>query len=212
MMRKHLLVKKMNKDYKDTLNLPKTSFGMRANLAQKEPQFLSRWRKMKLYSRIREARLGKPKYTLHDGPPYPTGDLHIGTGMNKILKDIIVRFQTMGDLDAPFVPGWAWYWRPIEHKVMTELASRAQEMTDSQIRKRCRRFALKYVEANRKQFQSLGCIGDWDNPYLTIDPRYESAVLKIFKLMVERGYIYRQLKPIHWCFSCRTALAETELE
>ncbi|MDP8215114.1 MAG: isoleucine--tRNA ligase [Candidatus Euphemobacter frigidus] len=202
----------MNKNYKDTLNLPKTSFGMRANLAQKEPQFLSRWKEMKLYSRIREARLGKPKYTLHDGPPYPTGDLHIGTGMNKILKDIIVRFQTMGDLDAPFIPGWDCHGLPIEHKVMTELASRAQEMTDSQIRQRCRQFALRYVEANRKQFQSLGCIGDWDNPYLTINPRYESAVLKIFKLMVEKGYIYRELKPIHWCFSCRTALAEAELE
>ena len=202
----------MTNDYKETLNLPRTSFGMRADLARKEPQFLKHWEDMKLYSRIREERRGRPNYTIHDGPPYPTGDLHIGTGMNKILKDIIVRFQTMSDLDAPFIPGWDCHGLPIEHKVMTELAGRAEDMTGFQIRQHCRRFALKYVEANRKQFKSLGCMGDWENPYLTINPHYEAAVLKVFKKMVERGFIYRQLKPIHWCMSCETALAEAELE
>jgi isoleucyl-tRNA synthetase len=203
---------KMTDNYKDTLNLPKTSFGMRANLAQKEPRYLKDWEEMGLYSMIREARRGEPNYTLHDGPPYPTGDLHVGTGMNKILKDIIIRFQTMHGLDAPYIPGWDCHGLPIEHKVMTELAGKEEEMTDLQIRERCRQFAWKYVEANRKQFKSLGCMGDWENPYLTINPMYEAAVLEVFKKMVERGFVYRQLKPIHWCMSCETALAEAELE
>jgi len=202
----------MKDNYKDTLNLPKTSFGMRANLAQKEPKYLKDWEEMDLYSLIRESRRGRPNYTLHDGPPYPTGDLHVGTGMNKILKDIIIRFQTMHGFDAPYIPGWDCHGLPIEHKVMTELAGREEDMTDLQIRGRCRKFALKYVEANRKQFKSLGCLGDWDNPYLTINPLYEAAVLEVFKEMVERGFVYRQLKPIHWCMSCETALAEAELE
>jgi len=202
----------MTDNYKDTLNLPKTSFGMRANLAQKEPRYLKDWEEMGLYSLIREARRGKPNYTLHDGPPYPTGDLHVGTGMNKILKDFIIRFHTMHGLDAPYIPGWDCHGLPIEHKVMTELAGKEEEMTDLQIRERCRKFARKYVEANRKQFKSLGCMGDWENPYLTINPRYEAAVLEVFKKMVERGFVYRKLKPIHWCMSCETALAEAELE
>ena len=124
----------MKDNYKDTLNLPKTSFGMRANLAQKEPKYLKDWEEMDLYSLIREVRRGGPNYTLHDGPPYPTGDLHVGTGMNKILKDIIIRFQTMHGYDAPYIPGWDCHGLPIEHKVMTELAGREEEMTDLQIR------------------------------------------------------------------------------
>ncbi len=202
----------MTEEYKNTLNLPQTPFGMRANLSEKEPRFLRHWEEIGLYSRIREARRGRPRYTLHDGPPYPTGDLHIGTGMNKILKDIIVRFQTMNGMDAPFIPGWDCHGLPIEHKVMTELAERAGTLSEIEIRRRCRQFALKYVEANRKQFKSLGCLGDWEHPYLTINPRYEAAVLKVFRILVEKGYVYRQLKPIHWCFSCETALAEAELE
>lgn len=202
----------MTNNYKDTLNLPKTSFGMKANLAQKEPKYLKRWEESDLYSMIRKARTGSPNYTLHDGPPYPTGDLHIGTGMNKILKDFIIRFNTMRGFDAPYIPGWDCHGLPIEHKVMTELAGREEEMTDLQIRERCRQFALKYVEVNRRQFKSLGCLGDWENPYLTINPGYEADVLEVFKEMVERGFIYRQLKPIHWCMSCETALAEAELE
>ncbi len=199
-------------DYRQTLNLPRTSFGMRAGLAQKEPEFLARWSAMDLYARIRSAREGKEKYTLHDGPPYPTGDLHIGTGMNKILKDIIVRFRTMSGYDAPYIPGWDCHGLPIEHKVMTGLGEGAEKLTATEIRRRCREFALGFVRSNREEFKRLGCLGDWENPYLTIIPAYEAAVLKVFQAMVERGYVYRQLKPIHWCGSCRTALAEAELE
>ena len=185
---------------------------MKADLARKEPGFIRTWEKMGLYERLREKGRGKELYVLHDGPPYPTGDLHIGTGMNKILKDIIVRFRNMSGYDAPFIPGWDCHGLPIEHKVMTALGEEASALSDVEIRRRCRSFALNYVEANRKQFKSLGCLGDWEHPYLTISPRYEAAVLKIFGELVKKGYIYRQLKPIHWCFSCRTALAEAELE
>ncbi|MDP8236185.1 MAG: isoleucine--tRNA ligase [Candidatus Erginobacter occultus] len=199
-------------DYKQTLNLPRTSFGMRADLARKEPEYLVRWEKMGLYEEIRRARAGKDNYTLHDGPPYPSGDLHIGTGMNKILKDFVIRFQTMSGFDAPYIPGWDCHGLPIEHKVMTGLGEEAEKLSAPEIRRRCREFALNYVGTNRKEFKRLGCSGDWENPYLTINPGYEAAVLKVFKTMVERGYVYRQLKPIHWCGSCRTALAEAELE
>ncbi len=199
-------------DYKDTLNLPQTPFGMKADLARKEPEFLARWEETGLYGKIRSARQGRENYTLHDGPPYPTGDLHIGTGMNKILKDIIVRFRTMSGCDAPYIPGWDCHGLPIEHKVMTELGEEAEKMSPAEIRKRCRKFALNYVGSNRKEFKRLGCSGDWENPYLTINPAYEAAVLEVFQEMVERGYVYRELKPIHWCGSCRTALAEAELE
>ncbi len=199
-------------DYKPTLNLPRTSFGMRADLARKEPEYLARWAEQDLYGRIRRARAGREKYTLHDGPPYPTGDLHIGTGMNKILKDFIVHFQTMNGFDAPYIPGWDCHGLPIEHKVMTALGEQAEQLPPAEIRRRCREFALGYVETNRKEFQRLGCLGDWEDPYLTINPAYEVAVLEVFRMMVERGYVYRQLKPIHWCGSCRTALAEAELE
>jgi len=199
-------------DYKDTLNLPKTPFGMKAGLARKEPEFLARWEEMDLYGMIRSARKGKEKYTLHDGPPYPTGELHIGTGMNKILKDVIVRYRTMSGRDAPYIPGWDCHGLPIEHKVMTGLGEEAEKISPTEIRKRCRRFALNYVDSNRKEFRRLGCLGDWENPYLTINPAYEAAVLEVFRVMVERGYVYRELKPIHWCGSCRTALAEAELE
>lgn len=202
----------MKRDYKDTLNLPRSSFKMKADLARKEPQFRRNWEELGLYARLRKEARGKAPYILHDGPPYPTGDLHIGTGMNKILKDIIVRFHNMNNRDAPFIPGWDCHGLPIEHKVMTGLGEKAPTISDADIRRRCRQFALTYVEANRSQFKSLGCLGDWDNPYLTISPHYEAAVLKVFHKLVERGYIYRQLKPIHWCFSCRTALAEAELE
>ncbi len=201
----------MSKDYKDTLNLPQTSFSMKAGLDRKEPEYLRRWEETGLYSLIREARKGK-RYTLHDGPPYPTGDLHIGTGMNKILKDFIVRFRNMRGYDAPFIPGWDCHGLPIEHKVMTELGEEAEKLSDTEIRKRCLNFANKYVEANKGQFKSLGCLGDWDKPYLTTNKKYEAAVLKVFRRLVDREYVYRQLKPIHWCFSCRTALAEAELE
>jgi len=200
------------KGYKSTLNLPRTAFGMKADLARKEPVLIERWEKEGLYQAIRESRAGSPPYTLHDGPPYPTGDLHIGTGMNKILKDFVIRYRNMAGFDAPFVPGWDCHGLPIEHKVMTELGEKAADMTEAEIRGLCLKFALRFVEANRRQFRSLGCLGRWEDPYLTIKPAYEAGVLRVFGKLVEKGYVFRQLKPIHWCRSCRTALAEAELE
>ncbi len=199
-------------DYKDTLNLPKTRFSMKAGLKEMEPAMQERWEKMGLYGMIRRKSAGKPRYTLHDGPPYPTGDLHIGTGMNKILKYIIVRYKTMRGFDVPFIPGWDCHGLPIEHKVMTSLGEKAKEMSAGEIRDRCLRFAMQYVESNRRQFKSLGCLGRWEKPYLTVDPRYEAAVIEVFRRLVEGGYVYRRLKPIHWCMHCKTALAEAELE
>ncbi len=199
-------------EYKSTLNLPQTAFEMKADLLKKEPRLLERWEKMDLYGQIRAARRSQTPFILHDGPPYPTGDLHIGTGMNKILKDFIVRFETMLGRDAPFIPGWDCHGLPIEHKVMTELGAQAAALSDAEIRGRCRKFALAYVEANRNEFQRLGCLGSWASPYLTVNPRYEAGVARVFGKLVERGYVQRRNKPIHWCFSCETALAEAELE
>lgn len=199
-------------EYKDTLNLPKTSFSMKADLKKLEPSLQKRWEEIDLYRLIREARGQSPRYCLHDGPPYPTGDLHIGTGMNKILKDITVRYKTMRGFDAPFIPGWDCHGLPIEHKIMTELGDKAKDLSGSEIRGKCLDFAEQYVEANRKQFKSLGCSGQWEDPYLTVSPSYEAAVIETFGKLVESGYIYRELKPIHWCMCCHTALAEAELE
>lgn len=199
-------------EYKDTLNLPKTSFSMKADLKKLEPRLQKRWDEIDLYGLVRRTRSGNPRYTLHDGPPYPTGDLHIGTGMNKILKDTIVRYKTMRGFDAPFIPGWDCHGLPIEHKVMTELGDKAKGLSGSEIRRKCGDFAEQYVETNRRQFKSLGCIGQWEEPYLTVNPSYEAAVIETFGKLVAGGYVYRELRPIHWCMRCRTALAEAELE
>jgi len=199
-------------NYKDTINLPKTKFKMKANLDQLEPAMQKRWDKMDLYRVIREARAGATKFTLHDGPPYPTGDLHIGTGLNKILKDFIVRYRTMCGDDAPYVPGWDCHGLPIEWKVLQELGAARETLSKAEIRKKCRNYALKYVKAQKKQFKSLGVNGDWDDPYLTILPGYEAGIMEVFAEMVGKGFIYRDLKPIHWCYNCSTALAEAELE
>jgi isoleucyl-tRNA synthetase len=199
-------------NYKDTLNLLKTDFPMKADLLRREPEIQKKWEEMDLYGVIRKAREGKPKFTLHDGPPYATGDLHVGTGMNKILKDIIVKFQTMRGMDAPFIPGWDCHGLPIEHRVMQELGPKAREMSVVQIREKCREYATMYVDRNRKEFKALGVFGQWDKPYLTLHPSYEGGIIDVFGKMVEGGYIYRSKKPIHWCMTCETALAEAELD
>ncbi|HOX39479.1 MAG TPA: isoleucine--tRNA ligase [Candidatus Brocadiia bacterium] len=199
-------------DYKKTINLPKTAFPMAANLAAKEPVLQKQWETEGLYRKIRKARAGCPKYILHDGPPYPTGDLHLGTGLNKILKDVIVRYRTMQGFDAPYVPGWDCHGLPIEHKVLQEVGDKAEQMSSVEIRAICRKYATKFLESQKRQFKSLGVIGDWDNPYLTLKPEYEAGVLEVFARMVDAGCIYRSLKPIHWCMSCATTLAEAELE
>ncbi|MDR4506405.1 MAG: isoleucine--tRNA ligase [Candidatus Scalindua sp.] len=198
--------------YKDTINLPKTKFSMKGNLVQREPGFLKNWELQGLYAEIRKARSGAKKFILHDGPPYPTGDLHIGTGLNKILKDIIVRYFTMRGYDAPYIPGWDCHGLPIEHRVMQEIGSKAKSMERIEIRKKCKQYAEKFVRIQMAQFKSLGISADWESSYLTFTPEYEAGIIEVFGKLVEKGYIYRKLKPIHWCMCCETALAEAELE
>ncbi len=200
------------KGYRDTLNLPKTSFSMKANLVQREPTQRKSWAKMDIYGKLLEARKGAPLYVLHDGPPYANGDIHMGTVLNKVLKDIVVKYKTMAGFCAPYVPGWDCHGLPIEVKVMAELGEKAKEMSKPEIRKLCQKYASKYVKLQSKQFQSLGIFGDFDNPYLTLKPQYEKGILEIFAELVGNGLVYKQLKPIHWSVGCQTALADAELE
>ena len=200
------------KGYRDTLNLPKTSFSMKANLVQREPAQRKAWAKMDIYGRILEARTDAPLYVLHDGPPYANGDIHMGTVLNKVLKDIVVKYKTMTGFCTPYVPGWDCHGLPIEAKVMAELGEKAKEMSKPEIRKLCQKYASKYVNIQSKQFQSLGIFGDFDNPYLTLKPEYEKGILEIFAELVGNGLVYKQLKPIHWSIGCQTALADAELE
>jgi isoleucyl-tRNA synthetase len=199
-------------DYKDTINLPKTSFKMKANLPQREPDILKFWEKIDIYKLIRESRKGKPKFILHDGPPYANGAIHIGHALNKVLKDIVVKYKTMQGRDAPYIPGWDCHGMPIEHKVMESLGEKAKSLSRLEIRKRCREYAAKYVRTQKKQFKRLGVFGDWENPYITMDKDYEANIVENFGVLVKKGYIYRGLRPIHWCPHCQTVLAEAEVE
>jgi isoleucyl-tRNA synthetase len=200
------------KGYRDTLNLPKTSFSMKANLVQREPQTRKNWEKDDIYAKIRQARAGAPRYILHDGPPYANGDIHMGHVINKVLKDFVVKYKTMTGADAPYVPGWDCHGLPIEVKVMAELGEAAKKMDKLQIRAHCKKYANKYVRIQTKQFRDLGVFGDFDHPYLTLTPQYERGILEIFAALVEKNLVYKQLKPIHWCADCQTALADAELE
>lgn len=202
----------MEKNYKDTLNLPKTSFPMKANLPVREVEFQAFWKNMDIYKRIREKSSGSPQYILHDGPPYANESIHIGTALNKILKDFIVKSKTMSGFDAPYVPGWDCHGLPIELQAMKKLGSKAAELPPAKIRQKCRQHAQKFVNVQRDEFKRLGIFGEWENPYLTMDPEYEAAEVEVFKKLWSEGYIYRGLRPIHWCGSCRTALAEAETE
>ncbi len=203
---------KKSKGYRDTLNLPKTGFAMKANLVQREPQMRKQWQKTNIYEKIREARKGAPLYILHDGPPYANGDIHMGHVINKVLKDFVVKYKTMTGFDAPFVPGWDCHGLPIESKVVTELGDKARQMDKLDIRKDCKKYASKYVKLQSKQFQNLGIFGDFANPYLTFKPSYEAGILEVFAELVDKGLVHKQLKPIHWSVGCETALAEAELE
>ncbi len=200
------------KPYKETLNLPATRFEMKANLTAREPRLQERWRLGDLYGKIRQARAGRERKVLHDGPPYANGAIHMGHLLNKVLKDIVVRSLTMRGYDSPYVPGWDCHGLPIEHKVVKDLGSKAAGMGVTEIRDLCHAEALKWVDLQRDQFRRLGIMGDWDKPYLTLDPRYEAGILDVLADLLERGSIFRQLKPIHWCLTDRTALAEAELE
>ena len=199
-------------NYKDTLNLPKTSFDMRAGLLKKEPAVQEQWNADDLYGMIRAAREGAERFILHDGPPYANGNIHMGTALNKVLKDIVVRVKTMRGLDAPYIPGWDCHGLPIEAKVMDELGDAAREMEPMEIRRRCAAYADKYAGMQNEQFRRLGVMGRFDRPYITMDPAYEAAALEVFARLVEQGLVYRQLKPVHWSIENQTALADAELE
>jgi isoleucyl-tRNA synthetase len=200
------------KPYKETLNLPVTRFDMKANLTVREPKIQAHWRETNLYAQIRSARAGRERRVLHDGPPYANGEIHMGHLLNKVLKDIVVRSLTMQGYDSPYVPGWDCHGLPIEHKVVKDLGSKAAAMSHAEIRALCQKDAMKWVDLQREQFRRLGVSGDWDNPYLTLDPRYEAGILDVLADLIAGGYVFRQLKPIHWCMTDRTALAEAELE
>jgi len=199
-------------DVKSTLNLPKTDFPMKAQLPQREPEQLAAWEEMGLYRRILESREGKPLFVLHDGPPYPTGEIHLGTGLNKILKDMIVKSKTMAGFRAPYIPGWDCHGLPIETQVEKELGGKTSKVPAAEFRKMCRAFAARYVEIHKREFKRLGIFGQWDKPYLTMDPNMEAAIAGAFIDFVEKGYVYRGLKPVYWCIYDRTALAEAEVE
>ena len=199
-------------DYKATLHLPRTTFPMKADLPRREPDQLAAWAALGLYERIREARRGAPVYILHDGPPYANGAIHMGTALNKVLKDIVVKAKTMAGFDAPYVPGWDCHGQPIEHEVVKAVRAGRENVDAAEVRRRCRAYAEKYVALQRADFQRLGVFGTWDRPYLTMTPAYEGAVLGAFRAMARAGRVYRGLKPVHWCYECETALAEAELE
>jgi isoleucyl-tRNA synthetase len=194
-------------DYSKTVNLPKTKFSMKANLKEKEPEILSFWKGEDIYHKLMSK--GGKDYILHDGPPYANGELHIGHALNKILKDITVRYRALSGYRTPFIPGWDCHGMPIEHKVTENMKELPPRMD---VRRLCKEYAEKYVNVQREQFIRLGIVGDWASPYLTYDKRYEADVLRVFKSLFEDGYIYREHRPIHWCIRCRTALAEAELE
>jgi len=199
-------------EYKKTLNLPATKFPMKANLAQREPGQLKSWEENHLYETIREASKGRKRFILHDGPPYANGHIHMGTALNKILKDIIVRSRQMSGFDAPYVPGWDCHGLPIEHNVDKELGSKKKDMSQVEVRRRCRSYAEKYIGIQRDEFKRLGVMGEWENPYLTMNYEYEAVIAKQCGEFALDGGLYRGKKPIHWCCSCKTALAEAEIE
>src|SRR5215469_12518998 len=198
-------------DLKKTLNLPKTDFPMKASLPQNEPKQLAAWQESHLYERILEARDGKPLFVLHDGPPYPTGTIHLGTGLNKILKDMIVKSRSMAGHYAPYVPGWDCHGLPIETQVEKELGGKGN-VPPAEFRKRCREYAMKYVEQHKRDFKRLGVFGRFNDPYLTMSHEYEATIASAFLDFVEKGYVYRGRKPVYWCIYDNTALAEAEVE
>ncbi len=199
-------------DYKDTLNLPRTRFPMRGNLAKREPEMLERWERQDIYGQIRAAAKGRPRFVLHDGPPYANGDIHLGHALNQVLKDIIVKSRTLAGLDAPYVPGWDCHGLPIEHQVERRLGKKGGGLGAREFRKACREFAGEQVDRQRADLKRLGAIGDWDRPYLTMDRRYEAEQLRGFARLLARGLVFRGHKPVHWCLNCRSALAEAEVE
>ncbi len=198
------------KSYKDTIFLPDTTFPMRGDLTKNEPVRLQKWEEGKLYERILKRRMdaGAPLFVLHDGPPFANGDVHMGTALNKILKDLVLKTKTMAGFAAPYVPGWDCHGLPIEFKVVQE----ARDLEPAEIRRRCTEFAKKYIDIQRNSFRRLGVFGEWENPYLTMNPGYEANILRLFAKLVEDGAVYQSRKPVQWSYGAHTALAEAEVE
>lgn len=199
-------------EYKDTLNLPKTKFKMKANLAQEEPKMLRFWEERETYKKVLEKKKNLKKYILHDGPPYANGNIHIGTAYNKILKDIIPKYKSMKGYNAHYVPGWDTHGLPIEFQVTKDMKVGISEIDPVELRKKCTEYAKHYINVQREEFKRLGVMGEWENPYLTLNPAYEAEQIEIFKKMFFKGYIYKGLKPVYWCANCETALAAAEIE
>lgn len=202
----------MTTDYKATLNLPKTEFAMKANLAQREPEMLKKWNENQLYKKIRETCAGRPKFVLHDGPPYANGAIHIGHAVNKILKDIIIKSKTLAGFDAPYVPGWDCHGLPIELMVEKKVGKAGVKVTPAEFRKECRAYAKKQVEIQKEEFIRLGVLGDWQNPYLTMDFAFEADIVRALGRIAAKGHLSKGAKPVHWCTDCGSALAEAEVE
>jgi isoleucyl-tRNA synthetase len=199
-------------EWKDTVNLPKTGFSMKANLPTAEPETVARWKAMDLYGKLRERRRGAPKFVLHDGPPYANGNIHLGTALNKTLKDFVVKCRSMAGYDAPYVPGYDCHGLPIELKVERELGPKKRTTTVAEFRRACRAYASRFIGVMSDEFQRLGILGLWSNPYLTMKPPYQAAIVRALGKFVEQGMVYKGKKPVHWCIHCRTALAEAEVE
>src|SRR5687768_15830957 len=199
-------------EWKDTVNLPRTGFPMKANLQTAEPEALARWKAMDLYGQIRARRKRAPKFVLHDGPPYANAQIHLGTALNKILKDIVVKSRTMAGYDAPFVPGYDCHGLPIELRVDRELGPKKREMSRADLRRACRAYAERFIGVMTQEFERLMVFGQWDRPYVTMAYRYQADIARALGRFVERGLVYKGKKPVHWCIHCRTALAEAEVE
>ncbi len=199
-------------DYSKTLNLPRTDFPMRANLPVREPEILKFWNDIDVYRMVQQKNAGRPKFILHDGPPYANGHIHLGHTLNKILKDIVVKYHSMAGYDAPYVPGWDTHGLPIEQQAIKSLGLNRHSISTVEFRNKCKEYALKFVDIQRDEFKRLGVRGDWDHPYLTLMPHYEAAQIGVFGEMARRGFIYKGLKPVYWCATCETALAEAEVE
>ncbi|MBN1913235.1 MAG: isoleucine--tRNA ligase [Candidatus Omnitrophica bacterium] len=199
-------------EYKNTLNLPKTGFAMKADLPKREPGFLKLWQEADIYRLIRDKSKGKDRYILHDGPPYANGDIHIGHALNKTLKDIIVKYKNMRGFDSAYVPGWDCHGLPVEHQLFKELKINKYQIPQLEFRQKAYAYAMRYVSLQKEQFKRLGVFGDWQKPYLTLDASYEEEIVRSLGALTEKGYIYRGLKPVNWCFKCETALAEAEVE
>src|ERR1700681_4027073 len=199
-------------EWKDTVNLPRTLFPMKANLPTSEPETLARWSARDVYGKIRARRAGAPKFVLHDGPPYANGNIHMGTALNKILKELVVKSRSMAGFDAPYVVGYDCHGLPIELQVDRELGPKKREMSVAEFCRACRAYAERFIGTMTEQFQRLGILGTWDAPYLTMNFKYQAAIARAFGKFVEQGLVYKGKKPVHWCIHCRTALAEAEVE